>query len=53
MIAGGFIPIPSLTNAELEALEQEIMLRFIRKLAPPGIDSLPPLRSDNGVKNSG
>jgi nanoRNase/pAp phosphatase (c-di-AMP/oligoRNAs hydrolase) len=57
MIAGGYIPIQGLTGAEMEALEEEIMLRFISKLAPPGIDSLPPLRVDddgkNGGKNSG
>lgn len=45
MIAGGYLQIPAnMKDEELKALEEEIALRFIRRIEPPGIKKLPPLR---------
>jgi len=45
MIAGGFLPIAAnLGDKELHTLQKDIMLRFVRHLAPPGIETLTPLR---------
>ncbi|MFH1998561.1 MAG: DHH family phosphoesterase [Planctomycetota bacterium] len=45
MIAGGYLPIPAnAKDDEIRAIEKEIMLRFIRHLAPPGVDNLPPFK---------
>lgn len=56
MMAGGYLPIPAGTKDEdLRSMEEELMLRFIRHLAPPGIEKLPPLKpasEENGSKQN-
>lgn len=56
MMAGGYIPIPAGTKDEdLQTMQEEVMLRYIRHLSPPGIDKLPPLKpasEENGTKHN-
>jgi nanoRNase/pAp phosphatase (c-di-AMP/oligoRNAs hydrolase) len=48
MLAGGFLPLAGVKEDEISTLEEKVMLRFIRELAPPGVETLPPLKGMEG-----
>ncbi len=46
MLAGGCLPLSGVKEEEIPRHEEKVMLRFIRRLAPPGVKVLPPFRDE-------
>lgn len=47
MIAGGFLPLAGVKEEDIPGIERQLMLRFVRLIAPPGTEELPPLKFQN------